>query len=120
MIRAGVDDKQTLASVGISPHLLFVAVFALGAGLAGLAGVMSGAMFSIAPGEDVRYLLGSLMVVIVGGMGSIGGAALGAMFIGVAEQLGVVYSPTYGSIYMFLVMALVLAFKPQGLFGSRT
>jgi len=120
MIRAGVDDKQMLASVGISPHLLFVAVFALGAGLAGLAGVMSGAMFSIAPGEDVRYLLGSLMVVIVGGMGSIGGAALGALFIGVAEQLGVVYSPTYGSIYMFLVMALVLAFKPQGLFGSRT
>lgn len=72
MIRAGVDDQQMLASVGISPQRLFVAVFALGAGLAGLAGVMSGSMFSIAPGEDVRYLLGSLMVVIVGGMGSIG------------------------------------------------
>ena len=119
MIRAGVDDKQMLASSGFSANRLFVGVFALGAGLAGLAGVMSGAMFSIAPGEDVRYLLGSMMVVIVGGMGSIGGAALGALFIGVAEQLGVVYSPTYGSIYMFLVMALVLAFKPRGLFGAR-
>lgn len=118
MIRAGVDDKLMLASVGISPQRLFVTVFAIGAGLAGLAGVMSGAMFSIAPGEDVRYLLGSLMVVIVGGMGSIAGAALGALFIGVAEQMGVVYSPTYGPIYMFLVMALVLAFKPQGLFGG--
>jgi branched-chain amino acid transport system permease protein len=119
MIRAGVDDKQMLSSVGISANRLFVGVFALGAGLAGLAGVMSGAMFSIAPGEDVRYLLGSLMVVIVGGMGSIGGAALGALFIGVAEQLGIVYSPTYGSIYMFVVMALVLALKPRGLFGVR-
>ena len=119
MIRAGVDDKQMLSSAGISANRLFVGVFALGAGLAGLAGVMSGAMFSIAPGEDVRYLLGSLMVVIVGGMGSIGGAALGALFIGVAEQLGVVYSPTYGSIYMFVVMALVLALKPRGLFGGR-
>jgi branched-chain amino acid transport system permease protein len=118
MIRAGVDDKQMLSSTGISANHLFVGVFALGAGLAGLAGVMSGAMFSIAPGEDVRYLLGSLMVVIVGGMGSIGGAALGALFIGVAEQLGVVYSPTYGSSYMFVVMALVLAFKPRGLFGA--
>ena len=118
MIRAGVNDKQMLCSMGISANRLFVGVFALGAGLAGLAGVMSAAMFSIAPGEDVRYLLGSLMVVIVGGMGSIGGAALGALFIGVAEQMGVVYSPTYGSIYMFVVMAVVLAFKPRGLFGG--
>lgn len=118
MIRAGVNDKQMLSSMGISANRLFVGVFALGAGLAGLAGVMSAAMFSIAPGEDVRYLLGSLMVVIVGGMGSIGGAALGALFIGVAEQMGVVYSPTYGSIYMFVVMAIVLAFKPRGLFGG--
>ena len=118
MIRAGVNDKQILSSMGISANRLFVGVFALGAGLAGLAGVMSVAMFSIAPGEDVRYLLGSLMVVIVGGMGSIGGAALGALFIGVAEQMGVVYSPTYGSIYMFVVMAIVLAFKPRGLFGG--
>lgn len=118
MIRAGVNDKQMLSSMGVSSNRLFVGVFALGAGLAGLAGVMSAAMFSIAPGEDVRYLLGSLMVVIVGGMGSIGGAALGALFIGVTEQMGVVYSPTYGSIYMFVVMAIVLAFKPRGLFGG--
>lgn len=117
LIRAGVDDEPMLRSMGIAVDRLFVFVFALGAGLAGLSGVLSGMLFALSPGEDVRYLLGSLMVVVVGGIGSVAGTAAGAVFIGVAEQLGVVYSPTYGPIYMFLVMGLVLAFRPMGLFG---
>ena len=68
----------------------------IGAGLAGFAGVVGGSALSIAPGEDVRYLLASLVVVIVGGMGSITGAAIGALLIGLAEQIGLVYFPTYG------------------------
>ena len=69
-------------------------------------------------GEDVRFLLVSLVVVIVGGMGSIPGAALGALVIGLAEQLGSVYAPTYSVVFTFLIMAVVLAFRPQGLLGG--
>ena len=71
MIRAGVDDRSMLAASGVNVHLVFAVVFAVGAGLAGFAGVVGGSALSIAPGEDVRYLLASLVVVIVGGMGSI-------------------------------------------------
>lgn len=118
-IRAGVDDRDMLAATGVNVHRLFAAVFAIGAGLAGLAGVVGGSALSIAPGEDLRYLLASLVVVIVGGMGSVGGAALGALLIGLAEQFGLAYSPTYGVVYTFVIMVLTLAFRPQGFFGRR-
>jgi len=72
-----------------------------------------------APGEDTRYLLASLVVVIVGGMGSVAGAALGAVLIGLAEQFGLAYAPTYGIVFTFVIMALVLAFRPQGILGRR-
>ena len=116
-IRAGVDDKDMLAATGVNVHRVFAVVFAIGAGLAGLAGVIGGSALSIAPGEDVRYLLASLVVVIVGGMGSVGGAALGALLIGLAEQFGLAYSPTYGVVYTFIIMVVTLAFRPQGFFG---
>jgi len=119
MIRAGVDDREMLSALGTNVPLLFTVVFALGAGLAGLAGVIGGTALSISPGEDMRYLLNSLVVVIVGGMGSIGGAAIGALLIGLAEQYGLTYTPTYGVLYTFLIMVAVLAFRPQGLFGRR-
>jgi branched-chain amino acid transport system permease protein len=119
MIRAGVDDRGMLQASGINVHLVFAATFAIGAGLAGFAGVVGGTALSIAPGEDVRYLLASLVVVIVGGMGSVPGAAVGALLIGLAEQFGLAYSPTYGVVYTFLIMVLVLAFRPQGILGAR-
>src|SRR6516164_3647080 len=96
MIRAGVDDRAMLSASGVNVHVVFAIVFAIGAGLAGFAGVVGGTALSVAPGEDVRYLLASLVVVIVGGIGSIPGAAIGALLIGLAEQLGLVYLPTYG------------------------
>ncbi len=117
LIRAGVDDRDMLAASGVRIQLVFVTVFAFGAGLAGIAGIVGGTFQSIAPGEDVRFLLASLVVVIVGGMGSILGAALGALLIGLAEQLGSVYAPTYSVVFTFLIMAFVLAFRPQGLLG---
>ena len=88
MVRAGVDDKDMLAASGVRVQLVFVLVFAFGAGLAGIAGVVGGTFQSLAPGEDTTFLLASLVVVIVGGMGSIPGAALGALLIGLAEQFG--------------------------------
>ena len=119
MVRAGVDDRDMLAATGVPIQLVFVVVFALGAGLAGIAGVVGGTFQSISPGEDTRFLLASLVVVIVGGMGSIPGAALGALIIGLAEQLGSVYIPTYAIVVTFLIMVLVLALRPQGLLARR-
>jgi branched-chain amino acid transport system permease protein len=119
LIRAGVDDREMLAASGLPIQVVFVAVFAFGAGLAGIAGIVGGTFQSISPGEDTRFLLASLVVVIVGGMGSITGAALGAVVIGLAEQLGLVYAPTYSVVFTFLIMAAVLAFRPDGLLGRR-
>ncbi|MCT8973856.1 branched-chain amino acid ABC transporter permease [Microbaculum marinisediminis] len=119
LVRAGVDDRDMLSATGVRIQLVFVLVFAVGAGLAGLAGVVGGTFQSLAPGEDTRFLLASLVVVIVGGMGSIPGAALGAVIIGLAEQFGSVYFPTYAVVLTFLIMVLVLAFRPQGLVASR-
>ena len=119
LIRAGVDDREMLTASGVRIHYVFLAVFGFGAGLAGIAGVVGGTFQSLAPGEDTRFLLASLVVVIVGGMGSITGAALGALIIGLVEQIGLVYAPTYSVVFTFLIMALVLAFRPQGLMGSR-
>jgi branched-chain amino acid transport system permease protein len=119
MVRAGVDDRNILAATGVNIQLVFVLVFALGAGLAGIAGVVGGTFQSLSPGEDTRFLLASLVVVIVGGMGSIPGAALGALIIGLAEQLGSVYIPTYAIVVTFLIMVLVLALRPQGLLARR-
>lgn len=117
LIRAGVDDRDMLSATGARIRFVFIGVFAFGAGLAGLAGVVGGTFQSVAPGEDTRFLLASLVVVIVGGMGSIPGAALGALLIGLAEQFGSVYFPTYAVVLTFLIMVVVLAFRPQGLMG---
>ena len=118
MIRAGVDDGEMLAATGVNIQLVFVLVFALGAGLAGVGGVIGGTFQAVAPGEDVKTLLASLVVVIVGGMGSVVGTALGAVLIGLAEQIGSVYMPTYAVILTFLIMVIVLAFRPQGIMGA--
>lgn len=117
LIRAGVDDRDMLSATGARIQIVFIGVFAFGAGLAGVAGVVGGTFQSIAPGEDIRFLLASLVVVIVGGMGSIPGAAVGALLIGLAEQFGSVYFPTYAVVLTFLIMVIVLAFRPQGLMG---
>jgi branched-chain amino acid transport system permease protein len=117
MIRAGVDDRDMLSALGYRVQLLFVAVFAFGAGLAGMAGIVGGTFQSISLGEDSHFLLASLIVVIVGGMRSIPGAALGALIIGLSEQIGVVYFQNYSTVLSFLIMVIVLAIRPQGLLG---
>ena len=82
--------------------------------------MVGGTALSIAPGEDTRYLLASLVVVIVGGMGSVVGRGDRApLLIGLAEQFGLAYAPTYSVVFTFVIMALVLAFRPQGILGRR-
>jgi branched-chain amino acid transport system permease protein len=119
MIRAGVDDRHMLSASGVNVQRIFIVTFAIGAGLAGLGGVIGGTALSISPGEDVRYLLASLVVVIVGGIGSISGAAIGALLIGMAETFGLAYTPTYGVVFTFVLLVVALAFKPEGLMGVK-
>lgn len=117
MIRAGVDDRAMLAASGTNVNLVFAITFALGAGLAGLGGVIGAVELSMVPGEDTRLLLASLIVVIVGGMGSVVGAAIGAAILGLAETYGLAYAPTYSVVFTFLILILVLAFRPRGIMG---
>ncbi|GIL05171.1 MAG: branched-chain amino acid ABC transporter permease [Betaproteobacteria bacterium] len=117
MIRAGVDDRAMLAAAGVNVNLLFALTFAIGAGLAGMGGVIGAVELSMVPGEDTRLLLASLIVVIVGGMGSVVGAALGAAILGLAETYGLAYAPTYSVVFVFVILVLVLAFRPRGIMG---
>ncbi|MGE0799939.1 MAG: branched-chain amino acid ABC transporter permease [Lautropia sp.] len=117
MIRAGVDDRGMLAAAGVNVDLLFAITFAIGAGLAGFGGVIGAVELSMVPGEDTRLLLASLIVVIVGGMGSVVGAALGAVILGLAETYGLAYAPTYSVVFTFVILVLVLAFRPRGILG---
>ena len=119
LIRAGVDDRDMLAATGVRVQLIFLTVFAFGAGLAGFTGVVGGTFQSLQQGEDIKILLASLVVVIVGGMGSIPGAAIGAILIGLADQFGTVYMPTYAVVLTFVIMVIVLAVRPQGLLRGR-
>jgi branched-chain amino acid transport system permease protein len=116
-IRAGVDDRRMVAALGVNVQVVFATVFALGAALVGFSGVAGGSYLSLAPGEDGRYLLFSLIVVIVGGLGSVPGAAIGAALVGLVDQFAAVYVPTYSVLLTFGLMVLVLAVRPQGLLG---
>jgi branched-chain amino acid transport system permease protein len=117
MIRAGVDDRAMLSAAGVNVNLVFAITFMLGAGLAGLGGVIGAVELSMVPGEDTRLLLASLIVVIVGGMGSVVGAAIGAAILGLAETYGLAYAPTYSVVFTFVILVLVLAFRPRGIMG---
>lgn len=114
-IRAGVEDRQMLSAMGVDVPQLFLGVVIVGSALAGAAGVIAATILSLSPGEDVHFLLASLIVVIVGGMGSVSGAALGAVLVALIEQYGSVYFPTYSVVLTFLLMAVMLALRPQGL-----
>lgn len=117
MIRAGVDDRAMLAASGVNVNLVFAVTFMLGAGLAGFGGVIGAVELSMVPGEDTRLLLASLIVVIVGGMGSVVGAAIGAVILGLAETYGLAYAPTYSVVFTFVILIAVLAFRPRGIMG---
>lgn len=120
MIRAGVDDRAMLAASGVNVNRVFAVTFMLGAGLAGFGGVIGAVELSMVPGEDIRLLLASLIVVIVGGMGSVVGAAIGAVILGLAETYGLAYAPTYSVVFTSGILVLVLAFRPRGIMGRAT
>lgn len=118
-IRAGVDDRETVAALGINVGRVFFFVFLLASALAGVAGVLGGSFLSLTPGQDSQNLTLSLVVIIIGGKGSIKGTACGALLIGLLLSLGRAYIPEFSYFLVFAPMVLVLAFKPQGLFGRE-
>lgn len=118
MIRAGVDDMEMARAVGIPVSRLFTIVFCLGAGLAGAGGVIGGPIMSAYPGLDADMLPLALIVVILGGVGSLVGAFVGSFITGFVYTFGVALLPQLAYVILFLPMIFVIAFRPRGLFGK--
>ena len=117
MIRAGVDDRMMARGVGIPVGRLFTAVFFLGAALAGFAGVIGGPILSAYAGLDTDMLPLALIVVILGGIGSLPGALVGSFIVGFIYNFGTALFPDFAYVVLFLPMVLALVFRPAGLFG---
>jgi branched-chain amino acid transport system permease protein len=117
MIRAGVDDREMARGVGIPVSRLFTTVFLLGATLAGIGGVLGGPILNAYPGLDTDMLPLALIVVILGGAGSLLGAFIGSFVVGFLYNFGIALVPDLAYFVLFLPMVLVLVFLPQGLFG---
>ena len=117
MIRAGVDDMEMARGVGIPVSRLFMTVFLIGAALAGLGGAVGGPMLSAYPGLDADMLPLALVVVILGGVGSLLGALVGSFVIGFIYNFGTALLPDLAYVILFLPMVIVLVLRPRGLFG---
>ncbi|HEY9522871.1 MAG TPA: branched-chain amino acid ABC transporter permease [Thermopolyspora sp.] len=117
IVRAGVDDREVAAAMGINIDRVFTGMFVFGAALAGLAGVVGAGLLTVLPGVDVEILLFALVVVIIGGLGSIKGAAVGSVLIGLVDAFSKAWFPEFSYFTIFAPMALVLVLKPAGLFG---
>jgi branched-chain amino acid transport system permease protein len=118
MIRAGVDDMEMARACGIPVSWLFTVVFCLGAALAGAGGVIGGPIMSAYPGLDADMLPLALIVVILGGLGSLVGAFVGSFITGFVYTFGVALLPQLAYVILFLPMIFVIAFRPKGLFGK--
>ena len=117
MVRAGVDDAFTATGIGINVPLLFAAVFALGVGLAALGGAAAGPILGLYPGMDIEILIPAFIVVVVGGMGSLRGAFVASVFVGLVDTFGKAYFPDLALFLIYLLMVVVLLTRPNGLFG---
>jgi branched-chain amino acid transport system permease protein len=119
MVRASVDDEEVARALGINVSLLFTLVFAFGAFLAALGGVMGGPIVGMYPGADFQVLLLGFVVVIIGGLGSLKGALFGGLIVGLLDNFGKVFFPELALFTIFAPMALILAVRPSGLFGRE-
>ena len=118
-VRAAVNNQRMARGLGIDVDTLFGFTFALGGGLAGLGGALAIAMLGLDPSFALTYLIYVLIVVAVGGLGSIAGSFVGAMLLGVADMAGKFYIPALGSVLIYLVMLVMIMWRPNGLFGRR-
>lgn len=119
IVRAGVDDREMVTVLGININLIFTGVFALGAFMAGFGGVIGGALLGAYQGMDLEVLILALVVVVVGGLGSLKGALLGSLLIGMLDNFGKTFFPDFAMVTIFLAMAVILLLKPSGLLGRK-
>jgi branched-chain amino acid transport system permease protein len=135
IIRAGVQDSEMVEALGINVRRVFTLVFAIGAGLAGLGGVVAAPFLGVYPGMALEFLLQAFIVVVIGGLGSVPGAAVGALLVGLARAYGdhivlagiqlpwmaesISGSPAIARASTVLIMAIVLFIKPTGIFGKK-
>ncbi len=120
IVRAGVDNREAASALGIDIDRVFTGVFVLGAALAGIAGAIGSGLLSLVPTSGTEMLLYAMVVVIVGGLGSITGAAVGAVLIGLIDAFTKVLLPEFAYFTIFAPMALILVFRPRGLFGRSS
>lgn len=118
LVRATVDDREMVSTLGIDNRLVKGAVFAVGSVLATVAGVLGGPIYGARPGLDATVLILALVVVVIGGLGSVRGALVGALVIGQIDTVGRVLLPDFASFVLFGALAVVLVVRPQGLFGT--
>lgn len=119
ILRAGVADRQMVAALGINLGVLFAFTFGLGAGLAAFGGVMAGPIASAYPGMGVEILIKAFIVVVIGGLGSLKGAAVGSLLVGVAETFGQALAPDWAMVAVYTMMVAVLLWRPAGMFGAE-
>lgn len=119
-VRAGVDDRETVSALGVNIDRIYTLVFALSALLVGIAGVLGGSFLQLSPGSDTTILTYSLVVIILGGMGSLAGTVVSALILGQIISFGRAYAPEISMFLIFVPMAIMLAVRPQGLFGRES
>ena len=119
VVRAGVDDREIVSAMGINIDRLFVLISALASFLAGVAGVVGGAFLTLYPGAEWEILVYALVVVIVGGLGSLEGAMIGALIVGLLDAYGRWLLPEFSYFVLFGPMAILLLFRPRGIFGRE-
>jgi branched-chain amino acid transport system permease protein len=119
IVRAAVSDADMVSALGINTPLVFMLVFGIGTWLAGVAGAVAGPLLTVFPGMADQMGMDAFVVVVVGGFGSLFGAFIVALFLGELNAYGIQFIPRLAPVLMFAFMAIVLAFKPMGLFGER-
>lgn len=120
MVRAGVENDAMASCLGINVERLFFAVFCVGCALAGLAGAVAAPVFSATPSMATDILIPTLIVVVIGGLGSLGGAIVGSLIIGFIQTFGAVVLPGFASVLVYVLLAIVLIAKPAGLLPARS
>ncbi len=117
-VRAATMDRGMLSALGVNTRLLFTSVFALGAALAGLGGALAAPVVAVGPGLHAQVIIDAFVVVVIGGMGSVAGALVASLLVGIVNAFGILAMPSAAVVLTFAVMAIVLIVRPRGLFGA--
>jgi branched-subunit amino acid ABC-type transport system permease component len=119
IVRAATQDREMISALGINVRLLYTAVFVIGSWLGGLGGVIAAPMGAIYPGMDFDVIIDAFIVVVIGGLGSMAGTALGAVIFGLLRSFGILFVPQFETLFIFILMAVILVVRPQGLLGKH-